>query len=236
MSDGPRTSKLAILALILALLFCLPVVPLIGGILGVVALSRINNANGALGGKNLAVAAIPIGLVMFMFTGVLAAIAVPNYIRFKLRSQMIEHHTMMTRIRLGQSDFFLEHRAYATIQPDGGGDGDEKGLWRGAPCPEDCNSSNVDACNTFACIGVEPAGRRTYYRYACNGDASNFTCAAYGDLDADGDGALFVFGTGNTNGEATGKIAAPIPKLGPLGLCDGDVPEGTVFECHPGEY
>src|SRR5687768_1693436 len=100
----PKTSGLAIAALVLSILFCVPLAPLAGIILGIVALSKIDRSNGALTGKGLAIGAIIAGVfTIVMNVGVLAAIAIPNFIRYQLRAKQSEAKVTLHAIGTGAS-------------------------------------------------------------------------------------------------------------------------------------
>jgi type IV pilus assembly protein PilA len=85
-SQNAPTSKLAIASIVLSLLCCWP----LGIVLGVVALIRIEGSKGALGGKTLAIVALVISVLAGPGMGVLAAIAVPNFMQFQCRSKQSE--------------------------------------------------------------------------------------------------------------------------------------------------
>ncbi len=199
-----KTSTLAIVALVLSL-GCGPV----GSIVGAVALARINKSNGELGGKGLAIASVVIGVIGWVFLGILAGIAIPNFMRYKLRSQQSEARTMLSSIRVGQESFRMEHDAYLTLAPVGGGSGSQPVAWDAAPCEEACGRDNLAACTSFDCIGVAPYGP-SRFTYACNAVGDDYACAAVGDLDDDGEVSVWIVGSNNSGGD---RIAAPLPAI-----------------------
>ena len=95
-APGPaKTSGLAIAAFILSFI---PVcVNLAGVVLGIVALVKIGNHPKELKGRGLAIAAIIIG-GMGLFVGPLAAIAIPNFVRFQARAKQAEARTSLKAI------------------------------------------------------------------------------------------------------------------------------------------
>src|SRR5215468_919039 len=98
--DRVGKSSLAIFALVLSTLFFLPGLPLLGAILGVVALRRIARSNGALGGRQIAIFAIVIGLSTgLLFQGVLFAISVPRYLAFVRQVRTSEAQTILYSMR-----------------------------------------------------------------------------------------------------------------------------------------
>lgn len=96
-----KTSGLAITAFVLSLLFFLPLLPLIGSILGIVATVRLSSRK-HLGGMGLAIAAIPVGVVVvFFLQGMLAAIAIPAFVKYIRKSKAIEATESLDKIRAG---------------------------------------------------------------------------------------------------------------------------------------
>lgn len=227
-SAAPKTSVLAVVALVLSIA-CAPV----GLILGIIALVRINNSEGALGGKNLAIASLVIAGVFPFIFGMLSAIAIPNFIRYKIRSQQSEARAMLMSIRTGQEQFFVENGVYLSAGPTSGGDTQKK-AWTEPPCDERCGREDLSMCTSFSCI-AEPFGP-LYFSYACvatAGDKPDFTCAAVGDLDGDGDKSAFVYGT---NHEGRTNLVAPLPAIAVQAGCTGDEPADQVVDCKPGVF
>ncbi len=226
----PKTSTLAIIALILAIA-CGP----IGAIVGVIALIQIKKSEGQLGGEGLAIASIVLSVVFFFIMGILAAIAIPNFVRYKMRSQQAEAKVTLSQIRTGQEMFRLEGNGYVAAAPAGGGQGEAPGAWTAAPCPDSCGS-DASTCNSFACMQIDPGGS-TYFTYACaatGGDAPEFTCAAVGDLDGDGEKSVFLVSSDNAG---SGTIVAPVPAIAKAAGCSGQgQPAGEIVNCKPNVF
>lgn len=96
MSPAPpaKSSGLAIASLvlgILAIVLCLgPLTGIPAIICGHMALSRIRNSNGLLSGKGMATTGLVVGycsFAMIIVVGMLAAIAVPNFIKARAQAQ-----------------------------------------------------------------------------------------------------------------------------------------------------
>lgn len=85
-AQGAKISGLAIAALVLAFIPCVNIVAVV---LAVIALVKISNRPKVLKGSGLAIAAIVIG-VLWNVIGVLAAIAIPNFMRFNARAKQSE--------------------------------------------------------------------------------------------------------------------------------------------------
>lgn len=104
-----KTSTLAIVAFVFALI---PVVGFVGFALGIVALVRLNEPKNGKKGKGWAIAAVALGALWFAF-GILAAIAIPNFIKFQARSKQSEARVTLRSIQTSQRLFALEHGSFA---------------------------------------------------------------------------------------------------------------------------
>jgi type II secretory pathway pseudopilin PulG len=222
-----KTSGWAIAALIGSIL-CMP----IGLVLGIVALVKIGNAKGALGGRGLAIAAVVIsGLMGPMVIGILAAIAIPNFVRYQNRAKSSEARMNLSRINSAQEMRKIEWGRYVRIEAAPAGiPGKKPRAWADAACDSACATDNLKACEVFACLDWRPMSN-SYYAYACevSSDGDNFTCAALSDLDGDGEFGMFVYGTGE------GRLVAPIPDFGGKAPACAPVP-GQVFNCSKDVY
>jgi type IV pilus assembly protein PilA len=223
-----KTSTLAIVALVFSIL-CAP----IGLILGIIALIRINDSKGMLGGKGLAIAAIVMPAAAVPIIGILSAIAIPNFIRYQLRSKTTESRTNLGAIKTYQEQFFAERNAYVSAEANpGGGPTPMKSAWEDRPCPAACKS-DPSACTEFSCLGFSPAGPTVYYQYACNAKDGDFVCVAVGDLDGDGDEGAFIYGSGNSPGSST--IRLEVPEIA-SSACTGSYPVNQVSDCKMGTF
>lgn len=121
----PPTSTLAIVSLITSFL-CWPV--FLGLILGIVSLVRINKSDGRLGGKTLAIIAIAMNLALLPTCGgLLAAIAIPNFIMFECRSKQTEAKGSLKALFAaeemyrGEKDSYTQDLAALGFKPEGQG-------------------------------------------------------------------------------------------------------------------
>lgn len=225
----PKTSGLAIAALVLAFV-CFPV----GLVLGIIAYIQIKNSNGQMGGQGLALAAMVVPAAMVPMVGIMAAIAIPNFIRYQLRSKQSEAKVVLSGIRTSQQAFFAENGAYVTTSPNpGAAPATAKEAWEARPCPADCSRDNIAACTELSCIGYQPSGP-VYFRYACQASSEPraVTCAAVGDLDGDGALGALVVGVAD---DGSPTIQAPVPAFA-QSLCTGAIPTDTVHDCTPGTF
>lgn len=108
-TQNAPTSKLAIAAVVFSVLCCWP----LGVVLGVAALIRIEGSKGALGGKTLAIVALVISLLAVPGMGVLAAIAVPNFVKFQCRSKQSEARGNLKALYVSEESHRAAHDTYS---------------------------------------------------------------------------------------------------------------------------
>ena len=107
-------SKAALIGLICSAAgLCLPPLALVGLILGIVGIVKTSN-NPNLSGKVLGIVAVCLAPCAIFTTGILAAIAIPNFIRFQARSKQGECRATLKTLYAAQKSFFMEHDAYTT--------------------------------------------------------------------------------------------------------------------------
>ena len=119
--------------------------------------------------------------------GLLAALAIPNFITYQARARRGEAYANLAGIARAERGYFAENGTYyeALTHPNPGGGGTNLGAqthgWDGAAKTE------------FKGLGWEPEGR-VRYAYdintgatACTGDCEDtcFTASSYGDVDSD---------------------------------------------------
>ena len=225
MSTKPKTSGLAVAALVLSIL-CFP----IGLILGIIALVQLGKTDDR-SGKGLALAAVIIGGGMLPVTGILSAIAVPNFIRYKLRSQSMEARANLRAIATQQETKQADWGRYLKGAPSEGVVGTQKLEFQVDACSPDCSAENPGACTSLACLDFTPAGQ-VYYRYACEvtDDGQSYACAAYGDLDGDGEPGLYVIASGD------GRLVAPVPDFDGTDFACPRTTGGDVADCARGSF
>ena len=202
-----------------------------GLVLGIIALVQIGNAQGELTGKGLALAAVIISALPVPL-GMCAAIAIPNFVRYQLRSKTAEARVNLASIRVAQESAKSRFGRYLKAEPSAQFVDMTKQLWGAMPCEASCSQEAADTCTSFDCMGFKPEGD-VYYAYACEAseDGMHYTCAALGDLDGDGEYSLFVYGTGQN------ELVAPIPDFG--GQSPGCLKSvaNQVIDCSlPGTY
>lgn len=179
MSNG-TTSGLAIAALVLGILgVCMPLFAPIGLILGIIALVKINGSNGHLKGQGLAIGGIATGGIGIFMIPVLAAIAIPNFIRYQLRSKQSEARVNLMAMKTGAESYSAANDAYPTA---------DTGWVPGDPCGHE--KCKLDAAlwsqPPWSELGFSPRGDH-YFQYRYTSDGASYSLEAQGDLDGDGE-------------------------------------------------
>jgi type IV pilus assembly protein PilA len=155
-------------------------------------------------------------MIVVAIIGILAAIAIPNFLRFQLRSRVGEGKTNIAAIRTAEESYAAEYATYvgAAPLPMTGLSGDKQNWPAGV------------AGDGFSTIGWFPEGE-VYYDYnvtvspaAC--PAPMTPCTLYtveGNSDIDNDGMLNTWGYVHAPPGATVGIAGVTAAAAPSGPC-----------------
>lgn len=115
-----KSSGLAIASMVLGIsgIVTYGLTGIIGLIMGIIALRKINRSQGELEGKGFAIAGIATGaatffLMFIVIGGIMAAIAIPNFLRFQARAKQSEARTNLGAIYIMQADYFNRYGRYA---------------------------------------------------------------------------------------------------------------------------
>jgi type IV pilus assembly protein PilA len=160
-------------------------------------------------------------LIVVAIIGILAAIAIPNFLRFQLRSKAGEGKVNLAAIRTGEEGYFAEFGTYILA---GTSPAIAAGVTPGASKTPWVDGGLATPPDNFATVGWAPEGD-VYYVYATNagptgalngaaaGTPPNTYFTAEAQSDIDGDGAAFNF-WGYVKANPAGVAIA-----GPLGSC-----------------
>ncbi len=172
--DGPIAKKgngLGVTAVVCASLFFLPVVPLIGLVLGIITLATGRS-------RALGIVSVCLGAFFTLFAGILAAIAIPAFVKYTRRAKTIEA-TMNTR-RIGDLLLTLPNEQWAQL-PDSD--------WTppSRACPEEQYTAVVGAWRQppWSALGFSLDGTFSY-QYRLRHDGQGFVIEAQADLDCNG--------------------------------------------------
>ena len=183
-SKPVRTTPLALAALFLGIVgLCFFPLQIITVVLAVVALQKIKK-DPALGGRSLAIISIVLAAMSIVTTGILAAIAIPQFIRYMRRAKTEEVRSELNHI---------EARLMQNVNRNRLNAGDQTVTFPPSipltPSAPSCEPHRwpVDAPSGWAEFDYRPDG---FFRYAyelrTSPDGRSTVVHAEGDLDCDG--------------------------------------------------
>jgi type IV pilus assembly protein PilA len=127
-------------------------------------------------------------MIVLAIVGILAAIAIPNFIRMRDRAKIAEAKANLGAIRVCETSHFGEYNRYVGNQPqtpDRTADPGGRFPWVGG--------------TRFSILGFAPDGR-LFFSYALGGGdfpVDAFTAEAHGDLDGNGSWSLWSITSGD---------------------------------------
>ncbi len=165
-------------------------------------------------------------MIVVAIIGILAAIAIPNFLMFQLRSKTGEAKTNLAAIRTAEEGYFAEFGRYI---------GTPAALPAGGAQTTKTNWPAVAA--GFDTVGWAPEGE-VYFMYGVtiNGASTSYTADALADLDGDGQTSDFGYvhpipgaaaGLGGMQGACAGTgvfdgaAATLLNSVGPCAQADG---------------
>ena len=119
-------------------------------------------------------------MIVVAIIGILAAIAIPNFLRFQLKAKTSEGKTNLAAIRTSEESYYSEFGVYvsAIATPAAAG--------KNLKVLFDNSVTNLDNAG-FDRLGWAPEGYVFFnYVVAANGSFSRFTASAQADIDDDG--------------------------------------------------
>ena len=140
-------------------------------------------------------------MIVVAIIGILAAIAIPNFLRFQLKAKSSEGKTNLAAIRTAEESFYAEYGVYISSDAS----------------PPTINNntkasfSHPNPGEGFDELGWSPEGQ-VYFNYSVDTSGNNFTAAAVANIDASGNG--------QTWGYTTSKTLAAKAHGASLGQCD----------------
>ena len=132
-------------------------------------------------------------MIVVAIIGILAAIAIPNFLRFQLKAKSAEGKTNLAAIRTAEESYFAEYGQYVSSDPS-------------PPALNNntkTNFSHAVSQDGFDRLGWEPEGQ-VYFSYNAeiNTQGDEFTAAAYADIDNDGDNQYWGYAKGGEDAKA----------------------------------
>ncbi len=138
-------------------------------------------------------------MIVVAIIGILAAIAIPNFLRFQLKAKSSEGKTNLAAIRTAEESFFAEYGRYvsANASPPT------------APSNVKMTYSDAVANKGFAEVGWLPEGE-VYFNYAVaiNGSADEYNATAAANIDNTGDAQFWGYRTAAVAGKDHGTGTA----------------------------
>jgi type IV pilus assembly protein PilA len=133
-------------------------------------------------------------MIVVAIIGILAAIAIPNFLRFQLKAKSAEGKVNIAAIRTAEESYLAEFGTYvaAAASP------------AGATPPGSAKVEFVDA-GDFDTLGWEPEGQ-VFFQYAVAVANSAYTISAAADIDADTEAQFWGYVKADNAGVAIGGI------------------------------
>ena len=153
-------------------------------------------------------------MIVVAIIGILAAIAIPNFLRFQLKAKSSEGKTNLAAIRTAEESFFAEYGLYVSADPSPATIGGN----------QKTQFTDAVAGKGFNIIGWSPEGQ-VYFNYsvAIPSAADEFTAAGHADIDNDTDPQYWGY---SKSASLDGK------SHGALGQCKrADLTGETVMPC-----
>jgi type IV pilus assembly protein PilA len=115
-------------------------------------------------------------MIVVAIIGILAAIAIPNFLRFQLKAKSAEGKTNLAAIRTAEESYFAEYGTYVSSE---------------ASPPTINNNTKINFSHAqndlgFDIVGWEPEGQ-VYFNYSVAIAGNHFAAAAVANIDNDGD-------------------------------------------------
>jgi type IV pilus assembly protein PilA len=139
-------------------------------------------------------------MIVVAIIGILAAIAIPNFLRFQLKAKSAEGKTNLAAIRTAEESYFAEFGIYVSAEPSPVAIGNNSKVPFTDATPGD----------GFDVVGWEPEGQ-VYFNYSVNMLANDFSAAALANIDAEAPAQAW--------GYTTNKSLQSLPHTG-VGQCD----------------
>jgi type IV pilus assembly protein PilA len=156
-------------------------------------------------------------MIVVAIIGILAAIAIPNFLKFQLKAKTSEGKTNLAAIRTAEESVFAEFGNYVSANASPAAYG---GTTKVA-------FVNVDGANQgFDLIGWTPEGR-VYFNYGVAIAAAGFTANANADIDGDMTSQQWGYKKQNAGADVASKSLGGSPATCAVGTL---VPE-TVGPC-----
>jgi len=152
-------------------------------------------------------------MIVVAIIGILAAIAIPNFIRFQLKSKSSEGKVNLAAIRTAEESYMAEFGAYvnATASPAAAAVGSAKIAFA------DTGTVSTTTGN-FGQLGWSPEGK-VYFSYGVATNADSFFATATADIDGDATDQTWGYKKTTALTAATPVATCAITDLDQVGPC-----------------
>ena len=152
-------------------------------------------------------------LIVVAIIGILAAIAIPLFVRFQLKSKTVEAKVNLSAIRVVEESYYSEYGGYYCVAPEP------------VAIPGPQRSVFDHAGTNGSRVGWNPTGLVFFsYGVAVSADGAGLTIDAGADIDGDGIPQFW----GYTKADRAGaRVASSV------GCPQAVLPEATVAPCDP---
>jgi type IV pilus assembly protein PilA len=150
-------------------------------------------------------------MIVVAIIGLLAALAIPNFLRFQLKSKIAEAKVNLNAIRTAEHSYYSTQGVYASAAP--------------APNPIPGTDKAAFVSSDFDVLGFDPVGGVFFsYAVALTADGTGFLAEAAGDLDGD---------TVTQNWAYSKLDLAGNPAAAPLGCAVAALTPEQIGPCDP---
>ena len=138
-------------------------------------------------------------MIVVAIIGILAAIAIPNFLRFQLKAKSSEGKTNIAAIRTAEESFFAEFNRYVSADASPATIGDNVKVTF-------TDAGSVGA--NFATMGWDPEGE-VFFNYAVQiGTGNTYNATAAANIDAVANAQLWGYRRGAVAGKSHGTTPA----------------------------
>ena len=150
-------------------------------------------------------------MIVVAIVGILAAAAIPNFLRFQLKSKTTEAKINLNAIRTIEQAYYSTKGSYVSAAP--------------APATLPGSTKAAFASSDFEALGWSPIGG-VFFSYAVTltSDATGFVAEAAADLDGD---------TVTQNWAYSRPDLTGTPAAAPMGCVTAAIPQEQVGPCDP---
>jgi type IV pilus assembly protein PilA len=151
-------------------------------------------------------------MIVVAIIGILAAIAIPNFLRFQLKAKSSEGKTNLAAIRTAEESYFAEYGVYVSSNPS------PPAIGNNVKVP----FTHAIAGMGFDQLGWEPEGK-VYFNYSVAINGNNYTVGSTANIDNAGANQYWGYTNDPTLGTPAKANASP--------SCPGTLSTEVVGPC-----